>query len=118
LLKMTALTEAEIELMTPAELDGLSLSADQHLGTGILVVMPIDPVKAKANPNSDITGFTYLVTNRHVVQPGIDIGQPCKVPLRTFVIVNHNPDSTHPSIYTETNRIDQAINWSQLSSGH
>jgi hypothetical protein len=111
LLKMTALTEADVQLMTPAELDGLSLTADQHLGTGFLVVVPIDPVKVKANPNADVEGFTYLVTNRHVVQPGIDNGQPCKVPLRTFVIVNHKPDSTHASIYAETNRVDQTINW-------
>jgi hypothetical protein len=112
LLKMTALTEADVQLMTPVELDSLSLSADQHLGTGFLIVVPNDPIKVAANPAPEMTGFTYLVTNRHVVQPGIDIGQPCKVPLRSFLIVNHKPDSTHPSIYAETVRIDPAMNWS------
>jgi trypsin-like peptidase len=112
LLKMTALTESDVQAMTPDELDGLSLSADQSLGTGFLVVVPNDPAKVIANPNSEITGFTYLVTNRHVVQPGIDIGQPCKVPLRTFLMANHKPDSTHPSIFAETIRVDQGIKWS------
>ena len=111
LLKMTALTEADVQLMIPAELDGLSLSADQHLGTGFLVVVPNDPIKGAANPAAEITGFTYLVTNRHVVQPGIEIGQSCKVPLQTFLILNHKPDSTHPTIYAETDRIDQVIKW-------
>jgi hypothetical protein len=108
---MTALTPAEVRPMIPAELDALSLSTDQHLGTGFLIVAPNDPAKAIANPNDPISGFTYLVTNRHVVQPGIDSGRPCKVPLRTFLIINHKPDSTHPAVYAETVRVDQLFNW-------
>jgi hypothetical protein len=110
LLKMTALTSADVPLMTQAELDALSLSTDKHLGTGFLVVVPEDPAKVEANPNNLISGFTYLVTNRHVVQPGVDVGRPCKVPLRSFLIVNHRPDSLHPSIAPVTlQRVKEAM---------
>ena len=116
LVKMSTLTEADVQLMTPAELDAISPAIDkhdQHLGTGFLVVMPNDQAKPAAESNqATMTGFTYLVTNRHVAQPGIDIGQPCKVPLQSFLIINHKPDSAHPSTYAEYNRIDKSIRWS------
>ncbi|MGO8732821.1 MAG: hypothetical protein ACLQVM_08500 [Terriglobia bacterium] len=108
-LKMTALTPADIQDMTPAELD--ALPADKNFGTGFLIMVPDVRLKAPAGVDPATYGFTYLVTNRHVVQPGIDVGKPCAVPLSSFVILNHLPDSTHPSAYAQTILINRGANW-------
>ena len=42
-----------------------------HSGTGFFVFVP--------EPRLGDRGFTYLVTNRHVVQPGIEDSKPCDV---------------------------------------
>jgi hypothetical protein len=108
--KMTALTPADVQDMTPAELD--ALPPDKSYGTGFLIA--VADARIKAQPVTDaatVTGFTYLVTNRHVVQPGIDIGKPCKVPLASFMILDHQPDSAHPSAYAQTLRFDKATKW-------
>ena len=54
--------------------------------------------------------FPYLVTNRHVIQPGIEHGAPCKI-VRSSVLLNRKPDATHASTYGETDRIDQLLKW-------
>jgi hypothetical protein len=110
LLKMTALNPADTQDMTPTELD--ALAPDTYLGTGFLIAVPDS--RLKLPPVADatqVTGFTYLVTNRHVVQPGIDIGKPCKVPLGSFVILNHKPDSAHLSVYAKILRFDGGTKW-------
>ena len=110
LLKMTALTPADIQDMTPAELD--ALPPDKYFGTGFLISLP--DARLKAPPGIDAThsvGLTYLVTNRHVVQPGIEDGRPCKVPLSSFVILNHKPDLAHPSVYAKTLRVVKGASW-------
>jgi hypothetical protein len=109
LLKMTALTPADVQDMTPAELD--ALPADKNFGTGFLIVVPDARLKIPAGFDAETFGFTYLVTNRHVVQPGIDVGKPCEVPLSSFVILNHKPDSAHPSIYAQTILVDKGVKW-------
>ena len=106
---MTALTPADIQGMTPVELD--ALPADKNFGTGFLVLVPDARLKVPAEFAAAAYGFTYLVTNRHVVQPGIDVGKPCKVPLSSFVILNHKPDSIHPSDYAQTVPFDKVIKW-------
>jgi hypothetical protein len=110
LVKMTALTPQDIQNMAPPEID--ALPTDKFYGTGFLVAVP--DARLKGPPGTDatkVTGFTYLVTNRHVVQPGIDIGKPCKVPLASFVILNHQPDSAHPSVYAKILRVDNGTKW-------
>jgi hypothetical protein len=109
LLKMTALTPADIQDMTPAELD--ALPPDTYLGTGFLILVPDARLKVPVGTDPAAFGFTYLVTNRHVVQPGIDIGKPCKLPLASFLILNHKPDPAHPSLYAQTIRFDKGTRW-------
>jgi len=109
LLKMTTLTPADIQGMTPAELD--ALPPDTDLGTGFLIAVPDARLKAPVGIDPATFGFTYIVTNRHVVQPGIEIGKPCKLPLASFVILNHKPDSAHPSLYAQTIRLDKGMMW-------
>jgi hypothetical protein len=45
---------------------------EDHVGTGFFLFMPDPRLGADR-------GFTYLITNRHVVQPGIENSAPCKV---------------------------------------
>jgi hypothetical protein len=54
---------------------------DNSYGTGFIVFMPDD----RAGKDR---GFQYLVTNRHVVEPGIDHGKKCDV-LQRFISLNH-----------------------------
>lgn len=42
------------------------------VGTGFLLLMPDPRLR-------DNRGFSYLITNRHVVQPGIENSKPCDV---------------------------------------
>jgi hypothetical protein len=109
LIKMTSLTPGEVQHMTTAEVD--ALPPDTSLGTGFLVNVKDVRIKVAAGTDPTTVGLTYIVTNRHVVQPGIDIGKPCKVPLASFVILNHKPDPAHPSVYAQTLRFDNGEKW-------
>jgi hypothetical protein len=107
IVKMTTLTDQEIENLTPAELSVMPL--DQYGETGFLVGY----VDAHLKPQPGDKGpryFRYLVTNRHVIQPGIDVGTPCKV-VSSYIILNRRPDATHASRYAETDRIDKLLKW-------
>jgi hypothetical protein len=53
-------------------------------GTGFLVALP--------HPASPDKVFQYLVTNRHVAEPGIEDGKPCKL-LGSMAIVNPKDQS-------------------------
>jgi len=108
LLKMTALTPADIQDMTQAEIN--ALPTDTHLGTGFLISVP-DP-RLRVSPDKKLqSGFPYFVTNRHVVQPGIEIGRPCKVPLTSFVILSHRPDPAHTTAYAKIIQFPYGIRW-------
>jgi hypothetical protein len=73
LVKMTNLTQAEIWSMSPAELP--LIPTDQHLGTGFFVAVPSSSPTQAGNKNQ-ITGFGYLITNKHVAEPGIETDAP------------------------------------------
>ncbi len=109
LVKLTLLSPDDISALTP-ELLSL-LPSDEHLGTGFLVLVP-DP---RVNPSIPLAanqtrGFSYLVTNRHVIQPGSENGQPCRV-LRVQITMNRKGDSTHPTAYAETSVIPGPQEW-------
>lgn len=107
LLKMSSLSAEDIASLTPESLP--LLPVDEHLGTGFFVSLP-DERFAAPPVAGKITGFTYLVTNRHVIEPGTEVGRPCQVVAR-FAILNRKPDSTHSSAYAETSRIDKVLSW-------
>jgi hypothetical protein len=104
LVKMANLTTEDIKQLTPEEV--ATLRADSKMGTGFVVSIPILPVPA-GQEGKDF-GFGYLVTNRHVVQPGIEDGKPCRV-LNYFVLLNRKADSTHNAPYAESFRLE--ANW-------
>lgn len=56
--------------LKPEEL--ANLKHDSFSGTGFIVYIPDERLGKDR-------GFNYLITNRHVVQPGIENGKPCKV---------------------------------------
>jgi trypsin-like peptidase len=60
-------------------------------GTGFLVSVP-------DNRLAPSQAFQYLVTNRHVAEPGIEDGQPCKL-LGTVVLVNPRDKSSPASTF-------------------
>jgi len=107
LIKMTTFTEGEIAGLTQMDLSIIPL--DQHRGTGFLVGYP--DARLKTLPE-DVgpRGFRYLVTNRHVIQPGIESGTPCKV-VSSYIFLNHNPDARHTETYTEVDRTDKIFKW-------
>lgn len=104
--KMTQLTDSEIAKLTDADFAMMPL--DQHRGTGFLVGYPDSRLNLR--PGDPPRYFRYLVTNRHVVQPGIENGAPCRV-IRFVLLSNHKPDSTHAGNYTEVIRLDPAPKW-------
>jgi hypothetical protein len=63
-------------------------------GTGFIVVVP------DARLGKD-QGFQYLITNRHVIQPGIENGKPCKV-LSYAVSLNHRGTAIDPAPHLDT----------------
>lgn len=105
--KMTTFTEDELSRLSPLDLSLIPL--DQYRGTGFFVGYKdsrLKPQPGDAGPRY----FRYLVTNRHVVQPGIENGTPCKV-VQSSILLNHKPDATHPSFFTENDRIDNIFKW-------
>lgn len=78
-------TSDNIAKLKPEEL--ARLKQESHFGTGFLVLVPDDRLPKSANdPPGNTAGFTYLVTNRHVVQPGVEGGRPCKVVNRSISV--------------------------------
>jgi hypothetical protein len=107
LLKMSSLSAEDIASLTPESLP--LLPVDEHLGTGFFVGLPNEHIAAPPVAGK-INGFTYLITNRHVIEPGTEVGRPCQVVAR-FAILNRMADSTHSSAYAETSRIDKVLSW-------
>jgi hypothetical protein len=106
--KMADLTTEDIEGLTPQEV--ATLPADSHMGTGFIVVFPKEGVAAPTSAEGQATGFGYLVTNRHVVQPGIEDGKPCRV-LNYSVLLNRKGDSTSSTPRAESIRLGRGVNW-------
>ncbi len=62
------------------------LPQDSYVGTGFLVFFS-DERAGKGR------GFNYLVTNRHVAQPGIEKGKPCRLVNYSFSLNHIGPTS-------------------------
>jgi hypothetical protein len=105
LTKMTAISPSELNSM--GEPDVMSLPYDEHMGTGFFVSF-VDGRLPQVGGHPD--GFTYLVTNRHVVQPGAEIDKPCLI-LNSTILLNRRPDSTHTSTFAELTTLGRAVNW-------
>ncbi len=74
-----------------------------YAGTAFVVSMP----DSRLPPNS---GFTYLVTNRHVAAPGVEDGKPCKVAQYIVRGDRRVPDAT--GAYITVNRVPStAFRW-------
>jgi hypothetical protein len=95
------LTPDRLERMTVAE--RARLRVDPYLGTGFVVFVP-DERGGKDQ------GFEYLVTNRHVVEPGIEHGKSCSV-LGYLVSLNHLGDSTSAPPKAGMTTINPAETW-------
>jgi hypothetical protein len=106
LLKMTSLSEAEIAT-TPADEQKL-LPIQEFSGTGFFIAFPKDPKAVTAG--KEFQAVTYIVTNRHVVQPGVEHGKPL-VHIDTSITLTRKPDATHTNSYAETARTDNILTW-------
>jgi hypothetical protein len=108
-------TLAEYNTFTDEEIASFSnndfplIPQDASRGTGFLVGYPDVRLKPLAGDTSPRV-FRYLVTNRHVVQPGVEHGKPCKV-IESSILLNHKPDATHTSRYAERSRTDHILKW-------
>jgi hypothetical protein len=85
-------TDAGIAKLKPEEL--ARLRQDSYFGTGFIVGFLDERI------GKDV-GFKYLVTNRHVVQPGIENGRPCKV-VNYSISVNHVGTPANPTPYLQS----------------
>jgi hypothetical protein len=103
---MTSLSEAEVATTTADEQKLLPIEVAS--GTGFLIGIPTDP-KAGTD-GKDFQSFTYLVTNRHVLKPGVEHGKPL-VHIDTSITLTHKPDAKHATSYAETSRIDNILKW-------
>jgi hypothetical protein len=105
LLKMTSLTYDDISQITAEQLK--SLPTDPSMGTGFFVEVSDGRLPAG-------NAFHYLVTNRHVVEPGIDIGKPCKVILNSSVLLRRKNSANTPST-SETVNLGNHVPWKMSS---
>jgi hypothetical protein len=85
-------TDEGIAKLKPEEL--ARLRQDSYIGTGFIVSI-LDERLGKD------MGFSYLVTNRHVVQPGIENGKPCKV-VNYSISINHIGMPANPMPYLQS----------------
>jgi hypothetical protein len=89
--ELATLPLEEREKWMPEALDKLGmeelakLKHDPHSGTGFIVFVPDE----RAGKDQ---GFNYLVTNRHVAEPGVEDGRPCRVVGYSFLL-NHKGGS-------------------------
>ena len=91
----------EMAGLGPAQIANLRL--DHHSGTGFVVFVPDERLGKNG-------GFPYFVTNRHVVEPGIEVGRPCK-PLRYHFFANRVADSTNPEVHIEQIDVAPTVKW-------
>lgn len=89
--ELAALSPEDRAKWTPEAVAKLSaeelakLKHDSYSGTGFVVFFPDERLGKDR-------GFDYLITNRHVAQPGIEDGTPCKV-VGYFFYLNHRGTS-------------------------
>jgi len=100
-------TFTDDEISSFRDQDFLMIPQNQSRGTGFLVGYPDARIKPQPGDTSPRL-FRYLVTNRHMIQPGIEHGKPCKT-IRSLILLNHNPDATHASRYADPERADQTL---------
>jgi hypothetical protein len=105
--KMANFTVKEIEGLSPEEI--AALPTDPHMGTGFIVSFPDERIPVPAGSEGRDVGFGYLVTNRHVAQPGIEDGKPCRV-INYLVLLNRKVDSTHTAPHAEPLSL-RGVNW-------
>jgi hypothetical protein len=106
--KMAGLTPEDIGELTAAEI--ATLPTDSFLGTGFMVLVPDDRIPLPAGVDRSGTGFGYLVTNRHVVQPGIEDGKPCQI-LAYSVVLNRKGNSATDLPRAESIGLGNRVNW-------
>jgi hypothetical protein len=104
-MKMAALTSNEIQQLSAGEKAVVPFM--QIFGTGFMVVV-LDPAAPAPPPGMD-TGFSYLVTNRHVAQPGIEDNKPCQV-LKTSVMLNRRTPNVSITPNSELVNLGD-VNW-------
>ncbi len=101
--KMTLKEQAKWkpEVLANTSLDDLrKLPANPYSGTGFIVSVPDD----RLGKNHV---FTYLITNRHVAQPGSESGKPCRV---TDYILLLNRKGKSPNASLTLGRVPIALN--------
>ncbi len=107
--KMSGLSEEEIGQLTPEEV--ASLPADTYMGTGFIVILADKRLPApKEVSGGVVTGFGYLITNRHVVRPGIDRGKPCRI-LNYSVLLNRKDGGPSGSVHAEKLPLGRLAPW-------
>ena len=104
--KMANLTDDELKKLTPQEI--ATLPTDSHMGTGFVVLYNDERLIPPPGMPKEDFGWSYLVTNRHVVRPGIEDGKPCRV-LNYLVTLNRKGDS--PNVATRTESVKLAEEW-------
>lgn len=83
--------------------ESLAIVKHPHSGTGFLVSIHDDRL-----PKDQI--FVYLVTNRHVAQPGIEKGEPCVV--SNYVLLSNSKEATTPTGgVLKVDNLGPSINW-------
>jgi hypothetical protein len=107
LVAITAFTDLEISHFTDDEMR--KVPSDDAMGTGFLIAVNDARIPLPKGETGTM-GFTYLVTNRHVAEPGVDTGQTCKR-LGATILLNHKPDAAHALDYGVTERIDKTLSW-------
>jgi hypothetical protein len=105
--KMTSLSQAEIRSLTPAEL--ALLPVDEHLGTGFFVSVP-EPRIPQIGGKGEVTGFPYLITNRHVAEPGSESDHPCEI-VGTSMLINKKESYSSGGPRTENVQLGNAVPW-------
>jgi hypothetical protein len=95
------LTPERLAKMSPIQ--KAKLRIDTVVGTGFIVGVSDERMGKDQS-------FAYLVTNRHVAQPGIEHGMPCKQ-LAQFVSMNHLGDSPNAPVHVQPEPIPQTTPW-------
>jgi hypothetical protein len=99
--KLIDYTADDIGKLTAAEFEIVpKVSA---MGTGFLVGVHDERLKKEEN-------FVYLVTNRHVVQPGIEDEKPCVV-MNYSVMINKKSNAAGSPDTVENAQLGSAITW-------
>jgi hypothetical protein len=114
LLKMTSLTTDEIGTIKAEAITNLPF--DTVRGTGFYVGVVDKRIPLHPEDKGQPRAFTYLVTNRHVSQPGSERGNPCNI-IQSFVIANHKADKEHAETYAQTLEVTKLLDWNYSTDG-